>query len=479
MLTAFMVFLLIWRLKLIVIFSDSKCMKNKMFSYLKRLCRLGLVYLLCLSNWAVAEKVMNITDPSILDQLSATNFAFRTHFDSQRSDAEALFQSSMYKSLIEQVAVELFQQEEAVKHYASRPSFIDRFNVEWLRSSRLNFQSSAIINRFDRRNLDDSPCGEVRLIYRPRYKSVLKEVPFERLPMTVMLVFSALDAMKGSKCVDVAKEMLMPSKLSSKNFLNYYLHKNKLGSSLSNKRLSFSRLEVNIQISQWPANKYDPFSDQSHYLMRVFVPNDSRTLLIPAPLENTPDVERLIGSPFELSELRSFLLNPSNMALARLGTLQIPKRFLAMSKVSVSPLGMARLVNRPFSALFNSEEEFSPAYLRQLDSLSCMGCHQGKSIAGFHVLGFDKVTQNAELTLSSPFSANFEGIQSWRLQDAKAALKGIASSAFPSPERGGNGSIGDTCSMDKSTLDWGCQSGLKCDVEHSGEADMVRAMCLC
>lgn len=449
-----------------------------MFSYFSRFLRICLAYLLCLSESALAEKVMNITDPSILDQLSDTNFAFRAQFDSQGSNAEALFQSSMYRSLVDQIAVELIQQEETVKQYVSKPAFIDRFKIDWLRSSRLTFQLSAIINRFDRRNLDDSPCGEVRLIYRPKYKSVLKEVPFERLPMTVMLVFSALDAMKGSKCVDVAKEMLMPSNLSSKNFLNYYLHKNKLGSSFYRKRLSFSRLEVNIQISQWPANKYDGFSDQAHYLMRVFVPNESRTSLIPAPLENTPDVGRLLGSPLELSELRHFLLNPSNMALASIGTLQIPKRFLAMSEVSVSPLGMARLVNRPFSALFKSEEEFGSAYLRQLDSLSCMGCHQGKSIAGFHVLGFDTAMQNKELTLISPFSANFEVIQTWRLQDVKAAMKGIESSPFPSPERGGNGSVGDTCSMDRSTLDWGCQIGLKCDVEYSGEADIRFGQCV-
>jgi hypothetical protein len=453
-------------------------MKNKFRTSFNIFSRLWLALILSLSGPAFAENVLNITDAAVLDKLSEANFSLGAQLGQVGRDAETLNKSRIYGSLVSQIEDELGRQEEVILRNAPNPEYIERFKISWLRSPRLSFELSAVVNRFDRRNLDTTPCGEIRLIYRPKYRTFSKDSTFERLPMTVMLVYSALDAMKESSCRDIAREMLLPTDLNAHNFAKYYIQNNRLGSSLFSKILSFIRVEINIQVSRWPATRNVRFSDQSHYLMRAFVPDSSKSALLSIPLENSPDVNRLQSNPSELRELKNWLLLPTSKELVKSGSIQIPKRFLKIKEVSVSPLGMARLANRPFSALFSADESFSVAYLRRLDSLSCGGCHQSKSLAGFHALGIDSSMKNEELTIRWPFSAYFEGIQAWRLQDLAAAVRGMRSQDFPSPERSGLGSSGDTCSLDEGFVDWGCQSGFKCDFSHSGEADTRFGQCI-
>ena len=67
----------------------------------------------------------------------------------------------------------------------------------------------------------------------------------------------------------------------------------------------------------------------------------------------------------------------------------------------MTPRGLTRRANRPFRQLF-SPQLFSDldlkrykrissaeALIRRLDDLSCQGCHQSRSIAGFHLIGED------------------------------------------------------------------------------------------
>jgi len=430
---------------------------------------------------AAADKpAMVITDPVALDILATSGLAFGRQLGVVGDDAKTLYRSSLYESFVQIVTGDLEAQERFIKQYAPRfPGKIERFRSDWLRSPNLRYRLAAVVNRFDRRGLLDTPCGEIRLIYRPVYQTGLtKEAVFERLPMTVMLVFSAADGMQGRGCAAIGKEMLLRRAGSPQEIASRYLHVNKLGVSMAQATLPLVRLEFNLQSSRWPTTADAGFSDQSHYLMRVLVPNAAYTQLIAAPLENTPDVERLVQNPDERAALRAWLLKPSTKRAATIGSLQLPTRFLTTKATSVSPNGLARLANRPFSTLFADDATFSAAQLRRLDTLSCVGCHQSRSIAGFHVLGFDAKSPTGDFTLHSPFSAYFDAVQSWRQLDLHAAINGSASPVFPSTERGGNGTTGDSCGTDQRFASWTCQSGFYCDSRHSDETAEGLGQCL-
>ena len=75
-----------------------------------------------------------------------------------------------------------------------------------------------------------------------------------------------------------------------------------------------------------------------------------------------------------------------------------------MRGVSVAPRELSRLANRPFKTLFPDEvptfrdvsfagnrRVSSPAMLvRRLDEMTCVGCHQARSLAGFHLVGEER-----------------------------------------------------------------------------------------
>lgn len=95
-----------------------------------------------------------------------------------------------------------------------------------------------------------------------------------------------------------------------------------------------------------------------------------------------------------------WIRQPAHLRALDEATLQIPEKFLAVEAISVAPRGLERLANQPFSQLFRpgewqavdgSRTLTSPqAVLRRLDDLSCMGCHQSRAVAGFHLLGVDR-----------------------------------------------------------------------------------------
>src|SRR5207244_1069153 len=100
-------------------------------------------------------------------------------------------------------------------------------------------------------------------------------------------------------------------------------------------------------------------------------------------------------------ELLALLREPAVLAQIARGTLTLPEHLLAARATSFSPRGLTRSGNRPFRTLL-SEADFagvdlshypgigSPAaLLRRLDGASCTGCHQSRSIAGFHFVGMD------------------------------------------------------------------------------------------
>lgn len=309
-----------------------------------------------------------LTDPAGLTRLEREGFGFEAKLGAMAGATREL--------LRDEIEGELASVQGAAK-----------FPVKRLGS----FELAGIVQRPDRAWHAATPCGETRLIYRPVHGA-------ERLPATVSLVLSACEDAKTAPVL---------------------------------------RVETNVLTARWLSREDQGFSDQAHYMMRVFVPRGAedgqRTEVVLAPLENTPDAPALAGNAAKRRALIRWLATPERVKAANAGTIDVPKRFLATRVASVSPYGPARAPNRPFSASLAVGElqdaldkakvgVDAATLLHRLDTLSCTGCHQTRSLAGFHFLGYDRKPESPSFTLVKPFSALFEALQPTRQKKGTPAL---------------------------------------------------------
>jgi hypothetical protein len=144
----------------------------------------------------------------------------------------------------------------------------------------------------------------------------------------------------------------------------------------------------------------------------------------------------------------------------------------------VTPRGFSRRANRPFRSLIDpaelaglelAERELvttPSALLVRLDELTCAGCHQARSVAGFHLLGEDPAEVapgNALAIATSPhLIADLE-----RRKTIAAALAAGERPALSPPfaQRAPRdpGASGSRCGLgDPAFAAWTCATGLRC-----------------
>ncbi len=209
------------------------------------------------------------------------------------------------------------------------------------------------------------------------------------------------------------------------------------------------RLEVNVQLARLLDDGKDRFLDQTHYLLLSFV-RTTAGAWVAERLENEPDVARLVKDQRLRQKLLTWLSSPAQQAAIETGTHRVPHEFLADAAVSVTPLGLRRLANAPFRAVF-SRGELPAATMRKLDAATCVGCHQSRSIAGFHLLGVPRVRPPAFDALRDGRSPFFSAIQAWRREY-------VPGREPPDPERlDGYDGEGASCGPG-----WSCGPGLAC-----------------
>lgn len=254
-------------------------------------------------------------------------------------------------------------------HYSGQ---VTPFVSSWLTEG--DWDHVATVERPDRRFNRPDLCGETRLIFRLRHEKVA-------LPAVLNVVYEW-------RTTETCKE--------------FWKHRPSLGE-------DWARLELNLQSARWADDGKGSFVDQVRYLLRVF--RRVGGVLEPAPLENSPDVERLAADSALRSELLEWLKRPDTEAAIKNGFPTMPEKFAATVAESVTPFGLDRLANRPFKALFEAEDVDHDLLLR-LDSLTCVGCHQNGAVAGFHVLGKTRPVDGPELF--SPVSPYFAAVQDWR-----------------------------------------------------------------
>lgn len=350
------------------------------------------------------------------------------------------------------------------------------FDVRWLESDTTRFELVAVVGRPDRAAFAADSCGETRLVYRLAYRVERDDGVIEsRLPMTLSL---ELPALGRSGCRAWAGRFRVPAGLRGAELARHLRGPDgPLSDALLAKGFSTHRLAVNVQAVRWPSTVRPDLGGHAEYLLRSFRLEGER--YVAAPLENTPDSERLSREPALKAELVAWLGEPENLEALDRGTLLLPERFLARRVISVAPRGLSRRVNRPFANVFDEQalaglelsglrELKSPSgVIRRLDALSCSGCHAARSLAGFHLLGADRAETLAGNALDSGVSAHLAADLPRRERTLSAALDGdpaALNAPQPFPERGAYDGFGAHCGLgtDPTFSSWTCADGFVC-----------------
>jgi hypothetical protein len=364
--------------------------------------------------------------------------------------------------------------------------FVHRqFDVNWLSSPDTRFELIGVVNRMDRQVFAPESFGETRLIYRLAYTRTQQGMTVDsRLPMTINVVFWQRGVLTEERPTGdedarraVQRRWQADPKLGGVE-LAAWLRED--GHALAPANLDAARLksvEIDVQTERWPSTIRPDMAGHAEYLLQVFrLEQDTWQA---SPLENTPDLALLERDGRARAELLDWLRAPEQRVALDQGTLLVPDRFLATAATSVTPRGFARLANRPWSRAFTvadfADYEFedmqtvrSPAgLLRRLDGLSCQGCHESRSIAGFHLLGAERdpdKTVDALAVFSSPhLQGELERRQTWHMASLdRNPYEFTERRPFAEHERN-RGAWGTHCGLgDPSFAEWTCADGLVC-----------------
>jgi hypothetical protein len=330
-----------------------------------------------------------------------------------------------------------------------------QLDPEWLRSRQSRFELVAVVNRLDR--MHAGGCGEMRLIYRLAYRAPRSE---SRLPVTFNVIFP-----QTGDCKDLAQRWLRTGPTAAA-LLD--------GPLASLPR--WERIEIDYQAVRWPSNERRDMGGHAEYILRAF--RRTADSVEQAPLENTP---RTNLSEDDKEELRSWIRD--HIGAIDEGTAIVPEKFLATHALSVGPHGLARAANRSFSQLFpDANAAFGDVampdrlatpvgLLRRLDSMTCHGCHQSRSIAGFHLLGEERDNDARLNALAIGRSPHMLEELPWRTDFVRAIAKGERPSPRPFAEHADSGGkIGAHCGLgrDRAFATWTCAEGLACHDLHGG-----------
>lgn len=354
------------------------------------------------------------------------------------------------------------------------------FDVQWLRSREMSFTLTGVFNRIDRKAFYEGTCGEVRFVYRLGYET--KQGPSTmhgRLPLTVNVVFllpGADGKAAGASCEGAARAWRAPAELSGAALTDWLLDRGALGAE-PRKGWTLKAVETNFQTVRIQSTAHPSMGGHIEYAMHVFHATADGSSFVSAPMPNMPDAARLAKDPELRAALVATLRDPEVLRTIDLGTLSLPDRFLATRAMSVAPRGLGRATNRPFDAILTNadlegldlsgyETIRSPAALvRRLDGLTCAGCHQSRTLAGFHHVGFDRASDPGWSSLLSGSSTHLTA----DLGRRAAYVDALATSTSPDEARphaelqGQGGAFGAPCGLgDAGFAAWTCAEGLRC-----------------
>ena len=474
---------------------------------LTRLCTIGSIGLLSLSSPARAlpgevalEPTLLVTDPDALRVVSENvgDFA-QLVFGMEGRDATnaMLWNDARYRGLMQIVASDVQklaardpQAGVTVRGHAHR-----LFDVRWFQAATARFELVAVANRLDRHFFNPEACGEVRLVYRLSYRQIEREVVLaSRLPMTIAVELRADPAGQPGACASAARRWLSPKDLTGRALGERLVASSGPLAAPQVSRARIVQVVTNLQTMRWPSAVRPALGGHAEYVLRAFAWDEQHGSYKPRKLENTPDVARLARDPALRARLLSWLREPARLLAIDGANVRLPDEFLTESIISVTPRGLARRANRPFRSLLEpsalpglqlSALRFAStpeALLRRLDDLTCSGCHQARSIAGFHLLGDDPADAalgNALHTGSSPHTlADLPRRRAYTMalaNDQPVDLtRPLAERALPGDE-----GYGAHCGLaDAGFRAWRCAEGLSCDAYEAAAGESTVGVCL-
>ncbi|WP_437983854.1 hypothetical protein [Sorangium sp. So ce117] len=455
-----------------------------------------------------ARPLLLLTDPAVLAELEAAGLDFGsvlTGAPRAPASLSALSRTAELGSIARVLADDLRHVQRAdprsgtsIARHAHR-----LFDERWLSAEGARFELIGVVNRMDRRPFDASACGETRLVYRLAYAaktpggvasatsaagaSVATPAPAaaSRLPMTVSFELLA-PAGDARACRRLAQAWSRAGAFSGPDLVRFLTSPEGPLAPGAADRAHLARLVVNLQSVRWPSTVRPDLGGHAEYVLRAFRWDARAGRYAPLALENTPDVARLSRDPARRERLRAWLSAPENLARLDEGTALLPEEFLATKALSATPHGLARRANRPFRVLFEPRDfagvDFgglsrvrSPeGLLRRLDQMTCPGCHQSGSVAGFHLLGQEPPGRVHD-ALFTVESAHLAGDLPRRRAVVEAVARGAApDDEVPYPERGdgARGGYGARCGLgDPSFADWSCAEGLVCSAYDAPQED--------
>jgi hypothetical protein len=421
-----------------------------------------------------------IVDPAALRELETRGFGFGHHFAIAGDvRADALVATPAWSSIANGITANLDALKAADGLLGVGMQHDHRlFDQAWLRSSRSRFALVAVTNRLDRAS-GPGDCGEVRFIHRLEYDDP-REGTTSRMPMTVAVVVPQKPRSGEQGCTGVVARW---QSLSGKTGAPL------AASAASGPLLSLpaaTSFETNLQAVRWPSSVRKDMGGEAEYMLNVWRPAPGAAYAAhgsyqAAALENTPDVEAIRRDPAKRQALVTWM--KSHVWAIDRGTAKLPPELAAHTAYSYGPRGLARLANRPWSAIVTAAEldgapfagtqlvKGAAGMLRRLDEQSCQGCHQARGIAGFHVLGNDdEGGRNAKLNrLTVGTSPHFNEELAWRTRLLRAVASGADASSPPESrpfaERAtSDGLVGQSCALvaDATFGGWVCHAGLAC-----------------
>lgn len=427
-----------------------------------------------------------VLDPAALAALEPKGFALGPLVDGSKAATTQELSRSSLGVVLQTLTADV--RKTLSEHPTARVSSVSGtrlFEVAWLRSPEMRFELAGVFNRIDRRAFYEGTCGEVRFLYRLAYTTQQAGAAMHgRLPLTLNVVFLVPGE---AGCEDQAKAWRPPADLDETRAAAWLAEEGALAPA-RRARWTLKAVEANLQTVRVQSTAHPSMGGHSEYSLRVFHPSSTtpRTFA-PAPMENLPDVARLDRDPALRAELVAYLRDPAVLRGIDGGVVRVPDRFLADGARSISPRGLGRSTNRPFSQVVREADlegldlagyrtiRSPRSLLRRLDGLSCSGCHQSGTIAGFHHVGLDPKDAPAWSSMVSGSSAHLRA----DLERRRAYVEAIASGATPdetrpSAERQGHeGTFGAPCGLgDPGFAAWTCQKGLRCERMEDADVGM-------
>ncbi|MGK0366915.1 MAG: hypothetical protein ACI9QD_000045 [Thermoproteota archaeon] len=444
---------------------------------------------LTLFSHAKAKPLLILDEPLLVQQLEDKGFKFSQVISGTLKNKNSdLIKHSNYQSFIKFIEQDLDDIKAGDKYLSVTMAKKHRlFDKRWLSSKLAFFELIGVFTRFDRIPFSNNPkfsCGEVRLIYRLAYrKTEQKEKIYTRLPLTLNLVYWAKN--KNLTCPQVAKGWDVKSSKA------ITVIKNKDQFKFSN----LKAIEINLQAVRWPSSIRPDFGGYAEYLMRVFKFDQIENKFKASFMENMIDVEKIKIDSKLKNELKTYLTNPLIAKNFDKGIGTIPDKFLTTKSISAAFHGMGRLKNRPFDQVFKNKDfqdlnftdyrfvKTPSAYLRRLNDMSCVGCHQGRAIAGFHFIGNDKKEIFSANAIIMSRSGHLQLDLKRRTQYIAQLISGktaVQARGFSERLETEVGKYGAHCSLgtDISFVKWNCKDGLKCQSIDTATTNSIIGVCL-